>query len=42
MSTLVEKLSEKARTLSPEDRAGLAEDLLASLQENADPETEEA
>ncbi len=33
MTTLVEELSQKARTLSPEDRARLAEDLLASLEE---------
>ena len=34
MSTLVEELSAKARTLSPEDRARLAEDLLASLEQS--------
>ena len=33
MKTLVEELSQKARTLSPEDRANLAEDLLASLED---------
>lgn len=32
MTTLVEELSAKARTLSAEDRARLAEDLLASLE----------
>ena len=35
MTTLVEELSRKARSLSPEDRARLAEDLLASLEEEA-------
>ena len=33
MTTLVEELSQKARALSPEDRARLAEDLLASLED---------
>ena len=33
MTTLVEELTQKARTLSPEDRARLAEDLLASLED---------
>ena len=36
MTTLVEELSQKARTLSPEDRARLAEDLLASLEDGSD------
>ena len=42
MSISVEELSAKARTLSPEDRARLAEDLLASLHEVPDPEIEAA
>lgn len=42
MSDLVEELSQKARALPPEDRARLAEDLLASLQEGLDPEVEAA
>ncbi len=33
MSDLVEELSHKARTLPPEDRVRLAEELLASVQE---------
>ena len=40
MTTLVEELSQRARTLSPEDRAHLADDLLASLDDEADPEAE--
>ena len=39
MSTLVEELSAKARTLSPEDRARLAEDLLASLEPTPESST---
>lgn len=35
MTTLVEELTQKARTLSPEDRARLAEDLLASLEDGS-------
>ena len=43
MTTLVEELSQKARTLSPEDRARLAEDLLASLEDASESvETVEA
>jgi len=33
MSTFVEELSRKALSLAPEDRVGLAEALLASVQE---------
>ena len=40
MTTLVEELSQKARTLSPEDRARLAEDLLASLEDGAESSEE--
>ena len=40
MTTLVEELVERARTLSPEDRARLAEELLASLDDEAEPEAE--
>ncbi len=40
MTTLVEELSQKARTLSAEDRARLAEDLLASLDDGYDPAAE--
>ncbi len=40
MTTLVEELSQKARTLSPEDRARLAEDLLASLEDGSAPDSE--
>ena len=40
MTTLVEELSQRARALSPEDRALLAEQLLASLDEEADHDAE--
>ena len=40
MTTLVEELSQKARTLSPEDRARLAEDLLASLEDGSESAAE--
>ena len=42
MTTLVEELSAQARTLPPKDRARLAEDLLASLQEDSETEAEAA
>lgn len=42
MADLVAELSEKALALSPEDRARLAEELLASLQEGRDPAVEAA
>ena len=42
MTTLVEELSARARTLSPEDRARLAEELLESLQEESDADAEAA
>ena len=42
MSTLVEELSARAKTLSPEDRARLAEELLDSLQEASDADAEAA
>ena len=38
MTTLVEELSQRARGLSSEDRARLAEELLASLE--GEPETD--
>ncbi len=38
MNALVEELSIRARALPPEDRARLAEELLASLQD--DPESD--
>lgn len=41
MSGLVEELSRKARSLSPEERVRLAEELLATVQET-DAETEAA
>jgi putative addiction module component (TIGR02574 family) len=40
MTTLVEELSQKARALSAEDRARLAEDLLASLEDGAESATD--
>ena len=42
MTTLVEELSERARSLGPEDRARLAEDLLASLEGESDSDAEAA
>lgn len=42
MQDLVEELSRKARALPTEDRARVAEELLASLDENRDRETEAA
>jgi putative addiction module component (TIGR02574 family) len=42
MPALVEELSHKARALPPEDRARLAEDLLASLQDEPATESEAA
>ena len=42
MTTLVEELSQRARALSPEDRALLAEQLLASLDEESDHNAETA
>ena len=42
MTTLVEELSQRARALSSEDRARLADELLASLDEEDGPETERA
>ena len=40
MNALVEELSHRARTLSPEDRARLAEEILASLQDEPESEVE--
>lgn len=42
MPTLVEELSARAKTLPPEDRARLAEELLDSLQETIDADAEAA
>ena len=42
MTTIVDELTLKARLLPAEDRARLAEDLLSSLQEDADPAVEAA
>lgn len=42
MSTLVDELSARARALSAEDRARLAEELLESLQGDADADAEAA
>lgn len=42
MSTLVDELSARAKALSAEDRARLAEELLESLQEEADADAEAA
>lgn len=42
MPTVVEELSARAKTLSVEDRARLAEELLDSLHEGADADAEAA
>ena len=42
MTNLVEELSSRALQLPPEDRARLAEELLASLQEESESEVEAA
>lgn len=42
MPDLVTELSLRARELAPEDRARLAEELLASLETDADPEVDAA
>ncbi len=42
MPDLVAELSERARVLPPEDRARLAEELLASLEENPSSEVDAA
>ncbi|HYN65021.1 MAG TPA: addiction module protein [Candidatus Limnocylindrales bacterium] len=42
MSSLVDELAEKARALPAEDRARLAEELLATLHGSTDPEVEAA
>lgn len=42
MSTLVDELAARARALSAEDRARLAEELLESLQGEADADAEAA
>ena len=42
MTDLVAELSERARSLAPEDRARLAEELLASLEDDQEPEVDAA
>ena len=42
MADLVAELSERAKVLSPEDRARLAEELLASLEESPSSEVDAA
>lgn len=42
MSSIVDEITEKARSLPAEDRARLAEDLLSTLQEDVAPEVEAA
>ena len=42
MTNLVEELSSRALQLPPEDRARLAEELLASLQDDSESEVEAA
>lgn len=40
MSALLDELSRKARTLTVEERAQLAQELLESLEQDADPEVQ--
>jgi putative addiction module component (TIGR02574 family) len=42
MPDLVTELSQRARALAPEDRARLAEELLASLEADRDPQVDAA
>ena len=42
MTDLVAELSERARSLAPEDRARLAEELLATLEGDQEPEVDAA
>ena len=42
MPTLIDELSALAKTLSAEDRARLAEELIESLDEEGDPDAEAA
>lgn len=42
MSTLLEELSKKARTLAVEERAQLAQELLESIDGEANPEVQAA
>lgn len=42
MTSIVDEITLKARSLPAEDRARIAEDLLSSLQEEADPAIEAA
>ncbi len=42
MSHLMTELKQRARELAPEDRARLAEELLASLEGDIDPEVDAA
>jgi putative addiction module component (TIGR02574 family) len=42
MTTSVEELVKRARALSPQDRARLAEELLTSLDEDSDADAEAA
>ena len=42
MTTLIDELAERARALSPEDRALLAESLLESIADESESEAEAA
>lgn len=42
MSTMLDELSKKAQTLSVEERAQLAQELLESVERDSDPEVQAA
>ena len=42
MSALLDELSKKAQTLTVEERAQLAQELLQSIERDADPDVEDA
>ena len=42
MSALLDELSKKAQRLTPEERAQLAQELLESVERDADPEVQRA
>lgn len=42
MSALLDELSKKAKALAPEERAQLAQELLESVEREADPQVQKA